>query len=99
MTLGDHLKVTCPSDTAYGSRGAGGLIPPNSDLIFEIEMLSFGSHKRDLWLKINRKFFINFKIYSEFILGKDLHLNGSFISSFSISLRINFQLISNMKVT
>jgi FKBP-type peptidyl-prolyl cis-trans isomerase len=48
MTLGDHLKVTCPSDTAYGSRGAGGLIPPNSDLIFEIEMLSFGSHKRDL---------------------------------------------------
>jgi FKBP-type peptidyl-prolyl cis-trans isomerase len=49
MTLGDHLKVTCPSDTAYGSRGAGGLIPPNSDLIFEIEMISFGNHKRDLW--------------------------------------------------
>jgi FK506-binding protein 1 len=48
--------VTCPSDTAYGSRGAGGAIPPvynffliiifkNADLEFEIEMLGFREHK------------------------------------------------------
>ena len=48
MTLGDHIKVVCPSSTAYGSRGAGGLIPPNSDLEFEIEMLQFGDHKIEL---------------------------------------------------
>ncbi len=52
MTLGDVVVVTCPSNLAYGSRGAGGLIPPNADLNFEIEMLGFGSHKlkEDLWV-------------------------------------------------
>ena len=45
MTLGDHIIVTCPSATAYGARGAGGIIGPNADLNFEIEMLSFGEHK------------------------------------------------------
>lgn len=54
MTLGDHVKVLCPSDTAYGSRGAGSLIPPNSDLYFEIEMIEFEGHaksnyKGDFW--------------------------------------------------
>lgn len=41
MSIGQKVKVTCPSDWAYGSRGAGGLIPPNADLIFEVELLSF----------------------------------------------------------
>jgi FKBP-type peptidyl-prolyl cis-trans isomerase len=41
MSTGQKVKVTCPSDWAYGSRGAGGLIPPNADLIFEVELLSF----------------------------------------------------------
>jgi FKBP-type peptidyl-prolyl cis-trans isomerase len=48
MTLGDHVIVTCPADRAYGSRGAGAIIKPNSDLEFEIEMLEFGTHKLDL---------------------------------------------------
>ncbi|CAD8075852.1 unnamed protein product [Paramecium sonneborni] len=41
LTLGDKVTVICPSDTAYGSRGAGRVIPPNSDLQFDIEMLGF----------------------------------------------------------
>jgi FKBP-type peptidyl-prolyl cis-trans isomerase len=41
MSIGQKIKVTCPSDWAYGSRGAGRIIPPNSDLIFEVELLSF----------------------------------------------------------
>lgn len=45
LTLGDHVTVICPSDLAYGSRGAGGMIPPNADLEFEIEMLGFREHK------------------------------------------------------
>lgn len=39
MKVGGKAKLTCPSDTAYGSRGAGGVIPPDSTLIFEIELL------------------------------------------------------------
>ncbi|CAD8146458.1 unnamed protein product [Paramecium octaurelia] len=41
LTLGDKVTVICPSATAYGSRGAGRVIPPNSDLQFDIEMLGF----------------------------------------------------------
>lgn len=39
MKVGGKAKLTCPSDTAYGSRGAGSVIPPNSTLVFEIELL------------------------------------------------------------
>ena len=41
MSKGEKIRVTCPSELAYGSRGAGGVIPPNSDLNFEIELLSW----------------------------------------------------------
>lgn len=36
LTLGNKVRVVCPSDTAYGSRGVGP-IPANSDLVFIIE--------------------------------------------------------------
>lgn len=41
MSIGEKIKVICPAELAYGSRGAGGVIPPNTDLVFEIELISF----------------------------------------------------------
>tara|TARA_B110001452_G_scaffold256509_1_gene249905 strand:+ start:2267 stop:2809 length:543 start_codon:yes stop_codon:yes gene_type:complete len=35
MSMGERAKLTCSSDSAYGSRGAGGVIPPNADLQFD----------------------------------------------------------------
>ena len=40
MKAGDKWKLYIPSDLAYGPRGAGGKIGPNSALIFEVELLS-----------------------------------------------------------
>lgn len=39
MTKGAHWKVTIPSELGYGERGAGGSIPPNSVLVFEITLI------------------------------------------------------------
>jgi FKBP-type peptidyl-prolyl cis-trans isomerase FkpA len=43
MKPGGKARITCPPKTAYGERGAGGLIPPNATLVFEIELISIGS--------------------------------------------------------
>jgi FKBP-type peptidyl-prolyl cis-trans isomerase FkpA len=40
MKPGGKARLTCPPSIAYGSRGAGGVIPPNATLQFEIELLS-----------------------------------------------------------
>lgn len=40
MVQGDEICVYCPSDLAYGSRGAHGTIPKDADLVFSMNMLS-----------------------------------------------------------
>ncbi len=39
MAIGDRLVAFIPANLAYGARGAGNVIPPNSNIIFEIELL------------------------------------------------------------
>lgn len=40
MKVGGKSRLTCPSAIAYGARGAGSLIPPNTTLLFEVELLA-----------------------------------------------------------
>ncbi len=39
---GDKAKFVIPSELAYGSKGAGGVIPPNANLIFNVELVKVG---------------------------------------------------------
>jgi FKBP-type peptidyl-prolyl cis-trans isomerase FkpA len=42
MAVGGKAKLFCPAKTAYGAAGAGGVIPPNADLVFTVELLAVG---------------------------------------------------------
>ncbi|KAF9050430.1 hypothetical protein BJ165DRAFT_1458147 [Panaeolus papilionaceus] len=47
MCVGEKRTLTIPSSQAYGSRGAGGVIPPNAALVFTTELISLESSDRD----------------------------------------------------
>lgn len=43
MSQGEKAVLHITSDYGYGSRGAGGVIPPNADLDFEVELLNISN--------------------------------------------------------
>jgi FK506-binding protein 1 len=48
MSLGEKAKLLVDSDYGYGAEGAGGVIPPNADLVFRVELLAIGNKTADI---------------------------------------------------
>ena len=48
LSLGEKISVICPYDLAYGDRGDGRMIPPKTDLKFEMELMKIHEEFDDL---------------------------------------------------
>ncbi len=47
MREGDHWELAIPANLAYGARGAGGVIPPNQVLVFDLELVKVTPPPKD----------------------------------------------------
>jgi len=43
MSLGERATLDITSDYGYGDEGAGSAIPPNADLVFDVELIKIGA--------------------------------------------------------
>ena len=43
LNVGDKARFVIPSDLGYGARGAGGVIPPDATLVFDVELMDIKS--------------------------------------------------------
>ena len=48
LSLGMKARLLCPPDFAYGSKGAGDVIPPNSNILFDVELIEINPPESDL---------------------------------------------------
>jgi FK506-binding protein 1 len=48
MSLGEKAILHITADYGYGAQGAGGVIPPNADLDFEVELLQIGDQVAEI---------------------------------------------------
>ena len=48
LRAGSRAQIVCPPESAYGSQGAGGVIPPDATLIFNVEVAAINPNEATL---------------------------------------------------